>query len=142
MGIPGGRSMFSKARGINIAVGVIVIGGALSALSVIKSRAQLQVQNAELQRQAALKNLPIGVGFRKAILGHGEVAVLRNLSGAGLAVKARIVDAATHQEHNFTIDIDPGRPTEFGYAQGYAFEPGDAVTLSHDGYKTVYWQVP
>jgi hypothetical protein len=138
MGIPGGRSMFSKARGINIAVGVILIGGALSALSVIKSRAQLQVQNAELQRQAALKNLPIGVGFRKAILGQGEVAV----SEAELAVKARIVDAATHQEHNFTIDIDPGRPTEFGYAQGYAFEPGDAVTLSHDGYKTVYWQVP
>ncbi len=135
--------MFSKARGINIAVGVILIGGALQrAFSVIKSRAQLQVQNAELQRQAALKNLPIGVGFRKAILGQGEVAVLRNLSEAELAVKARIVDAATHQEHNFTIDIDPGRPTEFGYAQGYAFEPGDAVSLSHDGYKTVYWQVP
>jgi hypothetical protein len=134
--------MFSKARGINIAVGVIVIGGALSALSIIKSRAQLQAQNAELVRQAALKALPIGVGFRKAILGHGEVAVLRNLSGSGLAVKARIVDAATHQEHDFTIDVDPGRPTEFGYVQGYAFEPGDAVTLSHDGYKTVYWVVP
>jgi hypothetical protein len=68
--------------------------------------------------------------------------VLRNLSGTGLAVKARIVDAATHQEHDFTIDVDPGRPTEFGYVQGYAFEPGDAVTLSHDGYKTVYWVVP
>jgi hypothetical protein len=134
--------MFSKARGINIAVGVIVIGGALSALSIIKSRAQLQAQNAELVRQAALKALPIGVGFRKAILGHGEVAVLRNLSGTGLAVKARIVDAATHQEHDFTIDVDPGRPTEFGYVQGYAFESGDAVTLSHDGYKTVYWVVP
>jgi hypothetical protein len=134
--------MFSKARGINIAVGVILIGGALSALSVIQSRAQLAAQNAELQRQAALKILPIGVGFRKAILGHGEVAVLRNLSAAGLAVNARIVDAATHQDHNFTIAIDPGRPTEFGYAQGYAFEPGDAVTISHDGYKTVYWVVP
>jgi hypothetical protein len=134
--------MFSKARGINIAVGVIVIGGALSARSVIKSRAQLQAQNAELQRQAALKNLPIGVGFRKAILGHGEIAVLRNLSATGLAVTARIVDAATHQEHNFTINVDPGRPTEFGYVQGYAFEPGDAVTLLHDGYKTVYWVVP
>jgi hypothetical protein len=134
--------MFSKARGVNIAVGVIVIGGALSALSIIKSRAQLQAQNAELQRQAGLKNLPIGVGFRKAMLGHGEVAVLRNLSGTGFAVKARIVDAATHQEHNFTIDVDPGRPTEFGYAQGYAFEPGDAVTLTRDGYKTVYWVVP
>jgi hypothetical protein len=135
-------TMFSKARGINIAVGVIVIGGALSALSVIRSRAQLQAQNAELGRQAALKNLPIGVGFRKAILGHGEVAVLRNLSATGLAVKARIVDAAAHQEHNFTIEVDPGRPTEFGYVQGYAFEPGDAVTLSHDGYRTVYWEVP
>jgi hypothetical protein len=134
--------MFSKARGVNIAVGVIVIGGALSALSIIKSRAQLQAQNAELLREAALKSLPIGVGFRKAILGHGEIAVLRNLGGTGLALKARIVDAATHQEHNFTIDVDPGRPTEFGYAQGYAFEPGDAVTLSHDGYKTVYWVVP
>lgn len=134
--------MFSKARGLNIAVGVIVIGGALSALSVIKSRAQLQAQNVELQRQASLKNLPIGVGFRKAILGHGEVAVLRNLSSTGLAVKARIVDAATHQEHNFTIEVGPGRPVEFGYEQGYAFEPGDAVTLSRDGYKTVYWVVP
>ena len=134
--------MFSKARGINIAVGVIVIGGALSALSVIRSRAQLQAQNAELERQAALKILPIGVGFRMAILGHGEVAVLRNLSATGLAVKAHIVDAATHQEHNFTIEVGPGRPTEFGYVQGYAFEPGDAVTLSSDGYKTVYWEVP
>ena len=134
--------MFSKARGLNIAVGVIVVGGALSALSVIKSRAQLQAQNAELQRQASLKILPIGVGFRKAILGRGEVAVLRNLSSTGLAVKARIVDAATRQEHNFTIDVGPGRPVEFGYVQGYAFEPGDAVTLSRDGYKTVYWVVP
>ncbi len=134
--------MFSKARGINIAVGVIVIGGALSALSVIRSRAQLQAQNTELQRQAALKNLPIGVGFRKAILGHGEVAVLRNLSSTGFTVKARIVDAAAHQEHNFTINVDPGRPSQFGYVQGYAFEPGDTVTLSRDGYKTVYWVVP
>jgi hypothetical protein len=134
--------MFSKARGINIAVGVILIGGAFSALSIIKSRAQLQAQNAELLREATLKPLPIGVGFRQALLGHGEVAVLRNLSATGLAVKARIVDAATHQEHNFTIDVGPGRPTEFGYAQGYAFEPGDAVTLSLDGYKTVHWEVP
>lgn len=134
--------MFSKARGINIAVGIILIGGALSALSVIKSRAQLQAQNAELRRQAALKNLPIGVGFRQAILGHGEIAVLRNLSATGLAVRAHIVDAATHREHDFTIEVDPGRPTEFGYVQGYAFESGDAVTLSHDGYKTVYWVVP
>jgi|SRR5277367_2098203 len=134
--------MFTQARGISIAIGVIVIGGALSALSLIQSRAQLQAQNVQLQQQAALKDLPITVGFRKAILGHGEVAVLHNLSGSGLALKARIVDAATHQERDVTIDVDTGRPTEFGHAQGYAFEPGDALTLSHDGYKSAYWIVP
>jgi len=50
---------------------------------------------------------------------------------------AHVVDAASHQEHVYKLALDPGRPTDFGQFQGYVFERGDHLTLTHDGYKAV-----
>jgi hypothetical protein len=108
------------------------------------SKADLAASNAQMQREvvaASMPELPVLVGFRPALLGRGKVARIENASGQDMAVRARVVDAASHQVREFTLNIDRGQIAEFGHAQGYAFEPGDEVTLSHDGYKAKTWTV-
>lgn len=136
--IQGGCRMFSKNAVLRICAGVVVVGLGLAAISYF----QVQQQNQVLIRQAALADLPVTVGFRRALLAHGQVAVLRNIGGNGIAVMAHVVDAASHQEHVYKLALDPGRPTDFGQLQGYTFERGDQLTLMHDGYKPVSWVAP
>lgn len=127
-----------------IGAGLIAVG-AIAAAGLVMQRDQLQAQNAHLQQvvqQEALRELPVIVGFRKPLWGTGQIAEIRNIAGLGMAVNAHIVDAASHQPRDFTVNIDRGRVAELGRREGYTFEPGDQLTLAHDGYKSKVWIVP
>jgi hypothetical protein len=136
----------SKLVGLGLAALIAIGAGGL-----IVQRNQLEVQATQLQaekvqlqhvvQQEALRELPVTVGFRKAIFANGKVAEIRSISNVGMAIDATITDAVSHQEHHFTLNIDPGRIAEFGRNQGYTFEPGDKLVLSHEGFKTMYWVV-
>jgi hypothetical protein len=93
-------------------------------------------------QRASMPEIPVSVTVREALLGPGKVLRVQNLGGEDLAVRARIIDAASHHERDFTLRIDRGRSAEFGHLQGYAFEPGDRITLAHDGFKAKTWIVP
>lgn len=127
-----------------IGAGLIVVG-AIAAAGLVMQRDQLQAQNAHLQQvvqQEALRELPVIVGFRKPLFGTGKTAEITNVAGVSMAVNAHIVDAASHQPRDFTVNIDPGHLAELGRREGYTFEPGDQLTLAHDGYKSKMWIVP
>jgi hypothetical protein len=136
----------SKLVGLGLgAVIAIGAGGLIVQRNQLEAQtSQLQVEKAQLQhvvQQEALRELPVTVGFRKAIFANGKVAEIRSISNVGMAIDATITDAASHQERHFTVNIDPGRMAEFGRNQGYTFEPGDKLVLSHDGYKSMFWIV-
>jgi len=125
---------------------------AVGAVGIIIQQNQLQASNSHLAASnehlreevaaASMRELPMLMGFRSALLGHGKVVRIENVSGEDMAVQAHVVDAASHQTRDFTWNIDRGRSAEFGHVEGYTFEPGDQVTLSHDGYKAKTWTVP
>jgi hypothetical protein len=45
------------------------------------------------------------------------------------------------EDHRVPLDVAAGRPTPLGHLQGYDFEPGDMLTMTHDGFKPVTAQV-
>jgi outer membrane murein-binding lipoprotein Lpp len=99
---------------------------------------QLSAANA----REATPELPVSVYFRRALLGgRSYVAEFSNRGTAAMAVAVDVVDSATHNHHTFQVDVAPGRPTPYGHFQGCEFEPGDTLTLSHDGFKPVSAQV-
>ena len=93
-------------------------------------------------QRASTPEIPVSVGVREAPSGPGKVVRVQNLTHEDLAVQARIVDAASHRVHHFTWNIDRGHSTEFGHLEGYTFEPGDQITLAHDGFKSKTWIIP
>lgn len=58
-----------------------------------------------------------------------------------MTVVVEWMDGASHNHRNFRVDVAPGRATPFGHLQGYDFEPGDTLTMTHDGFKPVTAQV-
>jgi hypothetical protein len=117
---------------------------AVSTVGLIMQRNQLEASNTRMQQQlrdASMPELPVAVGFRGALLGPGRVVRVENLAGTDIAVQAQVIDAASHHERDFTWSINRGFTAEFGHAQGYAFEPGDQLTLAHDGFKSKTWIV-
>ena len=155
---------------VAVAVGLVIAGAAAGLIfqqreveaqnaelrttnaQIQQTGAQIQHDNTQLQQlvlqdnaqleKASLPQLPVAVGFRKALLGPGKVARIESVAGKGLAVHARVIDAVAHHEHDFNINVDAGRFAELGHNQGYTFEAGDRLTLEHDGYKSMTWVVP
>lgn len=130
--------------GLTVVALIAAAGLILQNTKVEAQNQKLAAVNAQMQQQVQLASqpeLPIAVGFRPAVFGHGQVARLEVQSREGMAVKAHIVDAASHASHDFIVNVDPGRFTEIGHMQGYTFEPGDELTLAHDGFKSKYWVV-
>jgi hypothetical protein len=89
-----------------------------------------------------MPELPVAVSFRQSVLGHGKVAVFSNRAPVDMAIVVGIVDAATHGQHAFRINVNAGRVTQFGANEGYTFEPGDRMVMTHDGYKPLLASVP
>jgi len=111
-----------------------------------KADQQLTAANASAEqevRRESMPELPVSVYFHKALLGGKSYVAEFTSHGSGdMAVAVEWTDGATHNQRKFRVDVAPGRrPTPVGHLQGYDFEPGDMLTLSHDGFKPVSAQV-
>jgi hypothetical protein len=134
---------------INIAIGAVVLVLASLGLTFYFQRDQSNAErdqlHAEVQTLKAnnayltLPELPISVGFHHALVGHSMVADIR--SHADMTVALDVVDVASHGHRNYRLNIGPGLGTHVGPLEHVTFEPGDILTLTHDGYKPLIAQV-
>jgi hypothetical protein len=125
-----------------IAIGALVLMLAGMGLTFYVQRDQLHGEIRELKADnayLALPNLPVSVGFHRALLGHSMVADFR--SGADMSVNVDVVDAASHGHRDYRVNVGPGFGTHIGPLEHVAFEPGDVLTLTHDGFKPLVAQV-
>ncbi|HEX5125282.1 MAG TPA: hypothetical protein VFW00_00945, partial [Rhodocyclaceae bacterium] len=90
--------------------------------------------NARIQL-ANQPEIPIRVFFRKAIMSSGNVAGFNNMSGQTIAVTIN-VNRATGQSRSFDLTLDPGITKEIGEREGWAFIPGDTITVAQAGHKS------
>jgi hypothetical protein len=128
---------------------LVVIGGVTIAIQIQRDLSQAnaeilaaQVQAPQQVGQASLPELPVTVGFRMSMLGDGMVAEFVSHIAGGVAVEADVDASATHQTRAFIIDLSPERRVEIGRYQGYAFAPGDVITLKHAGFKPIRVTAP
>ena len=106
---------------------------------------QSQSQIADLQRRlgqasaqsrpAWMPDLPVQVTFRPARFTDGMVASFFNYSSAPVEVAALFQSDATHQQLQRHLVLPPNQTLEIGAAQGWAFLPGQTVTLTNSSYQ-------
>jgi hypothetical protein len=136
---------------MGLGAGVLLLGGVAIFLSLRLNQSQAKVEQLQTTTQQlaaetareAMPELPVSVSFHKALLGGKSYVADFSTHGSGdMAVAVEWVDAATHSHRTFHVDVGPGRPTPLGHLQRFDFEPGDTLTMSHDGFKPVVVQVP
>jgi hypothetical protein len=84
--------------------------------------------------------VPVHVAIRKSLLG-GYVAQFTNESDRSLVVYMVFENANTKSKQEGNLKIDAGKTEEVGWLNGWIFERGETVTISHEGYKTVVWTI-
>ena len=79
----------------------------------------------------------VAVSFRKALLGNGNVAMLKNTSPQSTPLTLQFIRASTNQQRTMQIVVDQGRSFEIGEREGWAFLPGDEIQVSQPGHKSM-----
>ena len=93
-------------------------------------------QNARQSLAPPKPTLPLSVKSRPAILGSGLVVVITNNSpGSQIPVLVTITSPKTNATTTKQVVINPKQSVEIGYAQGWAFSPGDKLKLFNNDYR-------
>jgi uncharacterized iron-regulated protein len=90
--------------------------------------------NAKIQA-ASLPEVPVAVSFRKAMLGSGSVATVKNISAQSIAVTITAARPNANEQRSFQQVIDGQQTTEIGHVEGWAFVKGDVVQVSLANHK-------
>lgn len=86
--------------------------------------------------------LPVVVSYRPSLVGQGLVAIFSNQSGNRLTLTVTFEDRTGQQRKTGTIDLDPNGRTEIGWLEGWRFEPGETIKISHPNYRPMNLRVP
>ena len=93
-------------------------------------------------RDTSLPPMPVDVAYRESLVGRGRVFVLRNTSDRQLSVVATLKNPTTKQERSYRVDLSPRGTREIGWGEGWTASSGDAMTLSHNDYKSYSATIP
>lgn len=86
--------------------------------------------------------LPVSVRFRDALMGHGLVAILETTEKAPLTVAVTWESAATGRKLETQVNISAQGRAELGHREGFAIEPGDALSLFRKGFNPLEVKAP
>jgi hypothetical protein len=78
----------------------------------------------------------VAVAFRKALLGNGNVAMIKNTGPQAAPLTLQFIRASTGQQRSIQVVIDQSRSVDIGEREGWAFLPGDEVQVSQPGHKS------
>lgn len=102
---------------------------------------QLESQQAQLASESR-PDLPIRVGFRRALIGQGEVGTFLNLSNQVLQVTLDVTSPATGASLHRVLTMNPHGFVQIGPIQQWPFAPGQKLELSNPSFRSVTRMVP
>lgn len=105
-----------------------------------EARTRIQALAAEASDKLQVANQPeptVLVSFRKAFLGSGGVATIKNTSSQAISVSLLAIRTATNQQKAFELVIDGGSLKEIGEREGWAFLGGDTLKVSQPSHKSI-----
>jgi outer membrane murein-binding lipoprotein Lpp len=105
---------------------------------------QLPTHNSNYNQQTSHAGSPIPatINFRKALMGHGLVAILNTNIKEPLTLMLEWENRATGARKERVINLDGQHNVELGHAEGFPIEPGDLIYLSNKSFNTSKITVP
>ena len=86
--------------------------------------------------------LPISVSYRKSLLGKGYVAIVENKSKDQLQLDFDLRSSAQNDpKKQAVISIEAAKKIEIGWLEGWKFELGDTISVSHKDYQTGIYKI-
>ena len=86
--------------------------------------------------------IPVVVTLRDSLVGEGKVAVFSNQSPNRLTVSLVLENSAKRDRTAANLDLDPNGTAEVGWMEGWTFESGETIEVSHPSYATKRLRVP
>ncbi len=79
--------------------------------------------------------VPVAVTLRPAMFGSGAVAIFSNQSSQRVTVFVEVTNESG-ERFRTTLDLSPNGRGSIGWMEGWDFEPGDRITISHQSYRS------
>ena len=86
--------------------------------------------------------VPVVVSYRPSLIGAGKVAIFSNQTGNRLTITVEFKNKKKNQQKNGVLDLEPNGKTEIGWAEGWMFESGETITISHPDYSSKNFTIP
>lgn len=86
-------------------------------------------------------DMPLVVTKRQSLVGRGLVVQFNNQTNRRLTVTVVFENKEKNQRWDGAINIPPNGQVEVGWLEGWMFEPGETVTVSHPNYKSMTVQI-
>ena len=83
--------------------------------------------------------VPVVVSIRDSAwgAGKGKVAIFSNQTPNRLTISARFENKTSGQQRSWNIDLEPNGKAEFGWREGWKFEAGETIEMSHPDFRSV-----
>lgn len=94
----------------------------------------------EADKRIAIANqreVEVKVSFRKGFIDSGYVAVFRNIYDRSVVITADIERPSSRKKRSIEMTFDPSQSKEIGESEGWAFVPGDTVTINQDNHRSL-----
>lgn len=86
-------------------------------------------------------SVPVELTLRDSAWGEGMVARFHNQTNHQLTVTVVAENAMLHQRREWTLNLQPNATQEIGWLEGWKFESGERVTVSHSDYAQKSWTI-
>ena len=87
-------------------------------------------------KESSLPVLPVEVATRPAMMGSGEVLMLKNTSDTSLVALVTLKNPTKKKEKSFQVDIPAGEKSEIGHMEGWTVAAGDEITIFNESFQT------
>ena len=87
-------------------------------------------------------NMPVKVVTRDSLVGEGLVVQFHNESPNKLVVQIVLQDKNEGNKHSGNLVIQGNSMREIGWVEGWKFESGDTIIITHSDYKSIKYYIP
>jgi septal ring factor EnvC (AmiA/AmiB activator) len=98
--------------------------------------AQLQTTEEKLASEKR-PDLPVNLSFRKGLMSQGLVGVFRNTSAKEVEFTLDLESPATGRRFHRAVVLNPNGLFEVGAREGWAFAPGQRISLNNPAFRPV-----
>ncbi len=91
---------------------------------------------------ANVKEMPLSVSFRKALLGDGNAVVLQNTSSQTLSVNVKFADSTASRSQEYHLVLDAGAIKELGSLGAWKLASGDKLRIESAAYDPILKTAP